>query len=392
VSLTRPKKLAKVGVAALAAALAMSACGSDDEVASPAGEASSGGNAAAVPAGVMSMDELYAGTYSDPPSESPSGAEGKSVWWISASQGDPAAAAPALAAQEAAEALGIDFNIADGKFNQGGAFSTAVQTAVAAQPDAILLFGVPCELVLGPLQDAKAQGIKLMGVETPDCSDSGGPQMFDVVEQYSEEYQSTPDLWRGFGAINASYIINRSGGDAKVIVNAGTEPLQEFVTEGFRAELEKCSGCSIVAEVPYDSAALTPNGPWIQAFRSALVKHPDATAAYFPFDFMATALGGAQAVKESGLELVTFGGQATGDGLDAVRSGALTAIPSARSPEWSGYAAMDTINRALQGQPAVPQGIGFQTVDDGHNLSEAGAYEPPIDFKAAYLKAWGASS
>jgi ribose transport system substrate-binding protein len=386
---TRSKRATMAGATALAALLAVTACGSD--AGTSADTEASGGGEASIPEDIMSMEELYAGTYSAPPSESPPGAEGMSVWWISCSQAVISCSQPAAAAQEAAEALGIEFTIADGKFNQGGAFATAVQTAVAAQPDAILLFGVACELVLGPLQDAKAQGIKLMGVETPDCSDSGGPQMFDVVEQYSEEYQNTPDLWRAYGAFSADYIINQSGGDAQVIMSSGTEPLQNFVTEGFKDELAKCSECSVVTEVPYDSAKLSPNGPWIQAFRTSLVQHPDATAVYFPFDIMATSLGGAQAVEESGLDLVTFGGQAAPDGLDLLRDGGITALTTARDPIWSAWAAIDTINRALQGEPSVPQGIGFQLVDQEHNLPESGDYVAPIDFKAAYLEAWGAA-
>jgi ribose transport system substrate-binding protein len=337
------------------------------------------------------MDELYKGTSVDPPAESPPGAAGKSVWWISCSQAVASCADSAAAAQEAAKALGIDFHIADGKFNVGGAFSTAIQTALAAQPDAILLYGVACELVLGPLQDAKAQGVKIMGVETPDCSDSGGPQMFDVTEQYSDLYKNTPDLWRAYGAFSADYIINQSGGDAKVIMSSGTEPLQNFVTEGFKTELAKCEGCSIATEVPYDSSKLTPNGPWIQAFRTSLVQHPEATAVYFPFDIMMAALGGAQAAQESGRDLVTFGGQASSDGLELLRQGKITALSSARDPGWSGWAVMDTINRALQGQPSVPEGIGFQVVDKDNNLPESGPYVPPIDYQAAYLKAWGVS-
>ena len=64
------------------------------------------------------MEQLYAGTYGEPPSTSPPGVKGKSVWWISCSQAVVSCSAPAAAAKEAAQTLGIDFHIADGKFNQ----------------------------------------------------------------------------------------------------------------------------------------------------------------------------------------------------------------------------------------------------------------------------------
>ena len=336
------------------------------------------------------MDQLYAGTYAQPPTTSPAGAKGKSVWWISCSQAVVSCSEPAAAAAAAAKILGIDFHVADGKFNVGGAFTTAVRTALAAKPDAIMLYGVACELTKGALQDAKAQGVLLMGVETPDCSDSGGTQYFNVTEQYNALYPSTPDLWKGYGAFAANYLINKTNGQAKVINQAGTEPLQDFVNQGFTDALKACSGCSIVANVPYDSSKLTPNGPWIQGFRAALAAHPEANAVYLPWDVLMTALGGSQAVKDAGSSAIIFGGQAAPDGLDFLRAGKVTAITTARDTGWSAWAAMDTINRALQKQPSASEGIGFQlvTLDPNKNLPASGPYVPPIDYKAAYLKAW----
>ena len=51
-----------------------------------------------------------------------------------------------------------------------------------------------------------------------------------------------------------------------------------MVDKGFTDEIKKCSGCSIVATVPYDSAQLTPNGPWTRRSRTTLAKTPQANA------------------------------------------------------------------------------------------------------------------
>jgi ribose transport system substrate-binding protein len=167
------------GAAVMLALAVASGCGGDSSESSDT--AASGGNKPAETkpvAGVPTLEELYRGSYTEPPSTSPPGAKGKSVWWISCSQAVPSCVRPAEAAAEAAKALGIDFHVADGKFNVGGAFSAAVRTALAAKPDAILLYGVACEAVKGALQDAKAQGVLVMGVETPDCAI--GEKMFSV--------------------------------------------------------------------------------------------------------------------------------------------------------------------------------------------------------------------
>jgi ribose transport system substrate-binding protein len=381
------------GVAVMLALTVATGCGGDSADSGDPATSGGGGNSAATEpvAGVPTLDELYQGSYTQPPPSSPPGAKGKSVWWISCSQAVPSCVRPAEAAAEAAKALGIDFHVADGKFNVGGAFSAAIRTALAAKPDAILLYGVACEAVRGALQDAKAQGVLVMGVETPDCAT--GEKMFSVNMKYSTKFEGVVDYWHAYGATAADYIIAKSGGKAKIINNAGeSEPLQKYVDEGFREELKKCPGCEIVETVPYSSPDLVPNGPWIQAFRSALVKHPDATAAYMPWEVM-WSIGGAQAITESGLKLISFGGQAAPDGLDLVRQGKITAITTARSMEWSGYAGIDSINRALNDEETVVQGIGFALVDKTKGLPAQGAeYKPPIDFKAAYQKAWGASA
>lgn len=57
------------------------------------------------------------------------------------------------------------------------------------------------------------------------------------------------------------------------------------------------------------------------------------------------------------------------------------------------WGAVDTMNRLFNGQPPVPQGIGYRVIDANHNLSPEGqGYSPPnppIDLEGTYLKSWG---
>ena len=83
-------------------------------------------------------------------------------------------------------------------------------------------------------------------------------------------------------------------------------------------------------------------------------------------------------------------GVADPGGIDAVRDGTLTAITNARSVEWEGYAAIDTLNRFFNGKPPVPEGVGMALITKDHNLPASGdEYKASINFKAAYMKAWG---
>jgi ribose transport system substrate-binding protein len=341
--------------------------------------------------GIPTLAQLAKGSYTQPPTSAPAGAKGKSIWWISCAQAAPSCAVPAEAAAQAAKALGLQFHVADGKNNVGGADAIAVRTALAAKPSAILLYGVECPATESALQQAKAEHVLVMGVETLDCNQvqSGAPQLFTASEAYSAKYPNTEAWWRGFGAFSADYIIDASNGHAKVIDNGSTEAGNTGTTDaGFLAEFKKCSGCSIVKDASYATADLTVNGPWIQAFRTALVQAPDATATYMPWDEMAAELGGINAITQSGHKIVAFGGQGAEDGMDLARKG-LFIESATRPPEWSAYAAMDTINRLLQGQPPVDEGIGFQLVLPGTPMGAAGTpYEPAIAYKADYFKIW----
>jgi ribose transport system substrate-binding protein len=67
---------------------------------------------------------------------------------------------------------------------------------------------------------------------------------------------------------------------------------------------------------------------------------------------------------------------------------------------WLGWAAIDGVNRLLNGQPQVDQGIGLQTLDgDGPLPKETTYYDgnidvdgnPKQDYEANFKKIWGVS-
>jgi hypothetical protein len=61
---------------------------------------------------------------------------------------------------------------------------------------------------------------------------------------------------------------------------------------------------------------------------------------------------------------------------------------------WEHYAAIDAMNRLLHGEKpsgkAFPSGSGVQLFTDARNLPPKGErFASSVDFKAAYLEAWG---
>jgi ribose transport system substrate-binding protein len=378
--------------------LGIAACGGDDDDegggASAEATATQEQNASTGP----TIDELTGeGSYeAEPPTEGPPPAKGKKVWWISCGQAVPDCAEPAAAAKEAAEKLGFEFNIADGKLNAAGGNATALRTALAAEPDAVAIHGIACPVIKGPLAEAKRQGVQIIGVEALDCSapPTNGDSLFTADMKYAPKMQNTLDYFKAWGTITAQYMIASLGGKAKIINNHGTDPLMEAIETGFAAEIKKCSGCEIVDELQFNSSDQIPNGPYVQRVRAAVTKNPDATAMNMLFDANIVSAGGQKAAAELNPKLKLFGGSGQKPVLDLIRQDKVVAAPASHSPEWMGWGAMDNVNRLLNDQETVPQGVGFRPVDKTHNLPEkAGtSYISPIDFKAAYEKLWSSGS
>jgi ribose transport system substrate-binding protein len=123
-----------------------------------------------------------------------------------------------------------------------------------------------------------------------------------------------------------------------------------------------------------------------------LLQHPDANVVKSPYT-AATLLSIAPAVTASGRagNLYVMGGEGFQPELDLLRNhqgvNAVMISPS----DWTGWAAVDTMNSLFRGEDPAFSGLGWQLVDSGHNLPASGPWESPVDFKAAYLKAWGLS-
>jgi len=378
---------AHVSAAALAvtASLLLAGCGSDDSSSasdtgeSPVPAAASGG---ATP----TLDELFQGSPAEPPTSSPAPAEGKTVTWVSCGSIAPDCAVPEAAAKEAAEALGITFRTTDGNLNQAGGYLSAFREAVASKPDAIIAHALDCTSVTPGIKEAEAAGIPVLGVEMADC---------DAIKDmnYSKAIANTEEYFQAWGRGAADYIIAQSEGEAQIIVNEGTDAVFPLMNKGFMDEIAKCGGCKVVDTVKYTSAEMVPNGAWIQRFRTALTRNPGATATFIPSDYQMAALGGGKAVQEANPQILVVGGSGSAAGMSGVASGLVTADSFAHDPGWMGYASMDQINRILQGEPMVPQGINTVVVDKTHNLPDDGSdYQSPVDWKAAYTEIWAAAA
>jgi ribose transport system substrate-binding protein len=381
--------------AALAAVLlsaVLAGCGSsDDETKS---SASGGGTDSdkTYLEGIPTLNEVMKGTIGSPPDSGPAAVPGKRVWVITCGQTLPTCSLLGDAAKQAAETLGWDLQIGDGKLSPTG-YVDAMSTAMAQKPDAIILAGIACGSVQQSVQQARQAGILVLGIKAPDCDEAPTNQeaLFSAPMYYNgtnEKANSAATRLRG--QLAAQYLINVTEADAKIIFEKGGDPTQAPMNEGFEEEIAKCDTCEIVKVVEYVPTDQGPDGALAQGLQAALLQHPEANAVYAPYDANLIVSRGAQIVAQSGNGQLVIASDGSPDGLDLVRNGQVAVETGGQSYEWWAYAVMDSLNRLFAGEDVVDQGLGWQPVDADHNLpSQPGSpVEAPFDVPAHYDAIW----
>lgn len=348
--------------------------------------------------GIPTLEQLYASSEYAPPATGPKLQPGKTVIFLSCGQASVGCAGPALAMEKIAKLVGWNYKIIDGEFGINDRYNSGMRQAIAARPDAIVVHGISCTLIPQPLREAKEAGIPVISIQSLDCDDpqtAGGPsEALYVQMQYNKDFKSAAEFFYQAGFTQASYLINATQGHALIIRDEYTSSLQ-YQTAGQDAALAKCSDCKVVASVEWVDSEAGPSGVLNQKFSTTLVRHPEANAVLLTYDAVATSYGISKLIQDAGRadSMIVVGGEGYEPAQQLIRDSAgLTAVVG-QSSEWMAWGAVDSLNRLFNGQPLVPQGIGYRVIDANHNLSPEGqGYSPPnppIDLEGTYLKSWG---
>jgi len=392
--LARPRRLLPV-IAAAVIVLA-SACGGASNTAStnagnndnqaPTASASSSADQAV-------LDAVYRGTLTSPDTSSRPAVKGKKIVIISSGQSSISSSIPVNAAKEAAEAIGWGVTVYDAQLNPS-TYSQLVSQAIASGADGIVLDAIDCSFVKSQLEQAKAKGIKVVPIYAYDCNDpyagKGGTALFSGYTNYGPEANKNLGAFaEKYGFAQGQAAIAATGGKAKVIFfNDPEATVLHYTGAGFLDAIKQCAGCKVVADVEFKGLDLGPT--LAQRAASALLQHPEANVVKSPFT-AATLLSIAPSIQQSGRgsKLYVMGGEGFQPELDLIRThqgvNAVMISPS----DWTGWAAIDTLNSLFLGQKPAYSGLGWQLVDPTHNLPASGPWVSPIDFKAIYKKAWG---
>ncbi|MFI5706412.1 sugar ABC transporter substrate-binding protein [Kribbella sp. NPDC051620] len=348
----------------------------------------SGNNAEAAKAAAAAdaeLQTLYKGTNATPPASTSPVRDGANVFVV----GDMAVSATAAAVASvvaAGKIAGWHVKTWDGKA-QSSQQLAGIRTAVSQRADAIFVYGVDCAGVKPGLEEAKAAGIPVVAGQAYDCSDvaAGAPSLFTYRVDYV--MGQLPSFSKAWGAAQATYLISKLKGDARVLNIVETDYQVTVVqSQGFEARLAQCGSCKIVDTVKFTAAEFGP--PLQQKIAQALLRHPDANATSVPYDAVLTG-GVLGAIRDAGGvgKVLVAGGEGQPEGISLVRSGEVAAEFGTSTP-WEGWAAAEAINRLLAGAKPQPSGIGIQVVDKEHNLPAAGGFTSSVDFEGIYTKAF----
>jgi len=373
-------------------ALLLSACSSPavEPSTAPGGVASGGSVPAEVSAAVSAA---YQGTSGALPDSSPAVSAGHRLWIVSAFQQVPGLAYVSAQLGDASTALGWSSSVCDGQNNANGAWATCIRQGVASGADTIVLVSVDCAPVAQALAEAKAANIAIAGISSFDCSDpsqGGGQAMFDTQLQYGDGIDGIADFFEQSGKLRADYVIDKTGGAAKVLhVEFTGVAIGDYLSKGFTQELAaRCPGCEVVGTVsitPADIAQMR------QKFETGMLQASGANAIVVDLGFMLA--GGIQqslVASNAGDGRVVLGGECTQDEIGYLHDGngiqACIAISNGRAA-WS---LADQLNRFFNGQQAVSDGIGWTLLDAASpNLPAAGQnYDGPLDYRAGYKALW----
>lgn len=382
----------KVGIAVLlAASLALTACGSQDDGATGTERAAAGDSAAMQEAKQAVDDHRAIPTFSlEAPPVDVAKAKGKTVFAIPiASTNEFNTTIDGLMAGISKE-LGINFVEYE---NQGTPteWAKGIEQAIARKADVIIMMGGGDPSVVMPqIKRAKAAGIPT------------------IVSHYFQNGQVPPEVEKELGAVvtvgfnqaatlMTDYAFQQEGDKLNPLIITAKEAVpSDGMVESIQTELKRlCPSCkSTLINVPVADWASKMQGE----VQSALAKDPKINYILPLYDPMVLGVSsGVNAAGRSGsVKIASYA--TTPSVLKLIQDGDVVQMDVGESTDWVAHATMDQALRLMSGEPPVPadednERLGLRVFDDT-NVDETGT--PPSSSKGfgdayvdGYRKLWG---
>lgn len=372
------RRIPTTGIAILAAAAAMGMGGS---------------SAFAQDDAFMADAKAYIGTVTAPvtewtgPTSGPKAQTGKTVIYVSTDQRNGGAQGAGDGAAEAAKILGWEFRILDG---QGSvpARTSAMTQAIAQKPDAIILGGVDALEQKPVIEQAAAEGIKMVGWH---AGPAAGP--IKGVPEVAANVTTDPlEVAKAAGL----YAVVESGGKAGVILFTDSiYAIATAKTNATKAAIEGCSGCKVlsVEDTPIGDLANRMG----QLTTSLLSKygadwtHSIAVNDLY-YDFSAPALTSAGIDPATGAPKQISAGDGSVPAFQRIRDKQYQIATVAEPLSLQGWQLIDELNRAFAGEKPsgyVPPVHLFTPDNIEADGGDKNIFDPGNGYRDQYKKIWG---
>lgn len=293
-----------------------------------------------------------------------------------------AAGRPVEGMEEALEALGWEFQVLDGEFTPS-TYNKNIQQAINLHASAIITDGVDPALVKNSLADARSHGIVVIS-----DAETGNPEVSPTPPSEGYYADISPDEV-AMGELIGQAIACKGEGEAHLLaMNDAEYASVGLFIESAVEEVEKCSGCEVVETVETNASQVQSQipGETVNDIRT----NPEIDSVLTGYD--PVAVFQIPALKAAGLldKVKLYSEYGDEQNLEFIRNGeqeATVAVPY----EWSGWAAVDEMLRAMNEAKLVNENIPFALITKEVNLPPAG--EPftgkEANFEAEYKKLWG---
>jgi ribose transport system substrate-binding protein len=293
-----------------------------------------------------------------------------------------AAGRPVEGMEEALDALGWEVKVLDGAFTPS-VYNKNIQQAINLHADAIITDGVDPALVKNSLADARAKGIVVIS-----DAETGDPKVSPTPPSDGYYADVSPDE-KAMGETIGAAIVCKGEQEANLLAYQDAEyaSVGIFIDSAVE-EVEKCSGCKVEDVVETNATQVQSQIP--SETVNAIRTNPDIDSVLSGYD--PVAVFQVPALKAAGLldKVKLYSEYGDAQNLEFIRNGeqeATVAVPY----EWSGWAAVDEMLRAMAEQPLVDENIPFALITKEVNLPPAG--EPftgkEAGFEDEYKKLWG---
>jgi ribose transport system substrate-binding protein len=282
--------------------------------------------------------------------------------------------------QAAAKVLGYRFESPVDPAGDPKKVKAAIEQAVNAKADAIILNAIDPEAVSGAVAAARKAGIIVVCVSCGLPAKGTGPTgvTFDTSVDFGRQ-----------GELLAAFVGVDSNGAAKIAMMNDPEFLavrQRY--EGFRNTIKQCTGCSVVASQQFSQTEI---GPPLSAKGQTLLK-ANSSAKYLWIGFDAAAAPVVEGMQQQGASKAkVMGFDGNKQNIALVDQG-LEYASIATPLDWLGWAGMDNLNRTFQKEKLLEdEGLNLPslliTKENAAPYLKAG-YQGGIDYSAKYTQLW----